>query len=174
MRKRLTLVVMMVLALAMIGTSLTYAGGRRQQRGNRAGAALTDEQRAEVKAMRESGASREEISAKLQEYGVDVPEKKGQRQRSGNGAELTEEQRAEIKAMRESGATREEIRAKLQEYGVDAPEKKGQRQGSGNRAELTEEQRAEIKAKVQEMKEAGASSKEIREAVRDMVQPQAE
>ena len=154
MGKRLSLVLTLVLALAMIGTSLTYAGGRGQkgQRGDRS--QMTEEQKAERR-------------AKMQE------------RKESAGAKLTEEQRTAIRekveALKAEGKSREEIRAArsemLKEYGVDVPER-GQRQRPGNRlgAKLTEAQRTEIKAMVQKMKAEAASSEDIRKAVREKVQ----
>lgn len=157
MGKRLTLVLTLVLALAMMGTSLTYAKGRGQkgQRGDRSGTQLTDEERAARR-------------AKMQE------------RREAAGAQLTDEQKAALQAkvqeMKDAGATAEEIRDARREllkgWGIDVPEKQGLHQGRGGRlgAQLTKEQRTAIRDRVREMKESGASSEDIRKAVREKVQ----
>ena len=154
MRKRLTLVLILVLAVAMLGTALTYAGGRgtrrsgqHQGRGLNLCADLTDEQqdaiREKVTELKEAGATREEIHTTVGEmlegFGVELPEDWDQRPRRGDGpfANLTEAQRNEIHQMvtdmKEAGASRAEIHetvgTMLQEFGVELPEDWGQHQG---------------------------------------------
>jgi len=96
---------------------------------------LTDDQREELKQtledMKEAGATQEEIreavNAKLDEWGIEVPENP----RCSNFMDqLTEEQREELQEkmqeLRESGASREEMmeaRLKLlKEFGIDMDE----------------------------------------------------
>ena len=156
MRKQLTLVLMLALAIAMVGTALTYAGGRgfrsggpRQGDGQNLRDRLSEEQQTAlhemVTDMRETGATREEIrearGAMLEEFGVELPENWGERK--GRGLDLrdslTEEQRTalheKVTEMKEAGATREEIhearREMLEGYGVELPEDFGQRGGLG-------------------------------------------
>jgi len=138
---------MLALTIAMVGTALTYAGGRGSRsdglrQGDRVNLrdSLTEEQQTMlhemVTEMREAGATREAIRAavgeKLREFGIEVPEDRGQRPRRADGpfANLTEDQRAEIRAkvteMKKAGAEREEIReavgAMLEGYGVELSE----------------------------------------------------
>ena len=104
-------------------------------------AQLTTEQRSELKdqigALRESGASAEEISAalaaQLTAAGVELPENFAERatQRETNRAERSA-QRAEIKTLvdglKAEGATRAEIRQALKEAGYEKPQR-GRRGG---------------------------------------------
>ena len=154
MRKRLTLVLILVLAVAMLGTALTYAGGgdtrrsgQHQGRGLNLCADLSDEQRNEIHQMvmdmKETGASREEIHTTVGEmlhgFGVELPEDWDQRPRRGDGpfANLSDEQRNEIHQMvmdmKETGASRAEIHetvgAMLHGFGVELPEDWDQHQG---------------------------------------------
>jgi DNA-binding transcriptional regulator YhcF (GntR family) len=205
MRKQLTLVIVLALTVAMIGTALTYAGGRGfRNAGRHQGscdgpcADLTEDQRTalreKVTEMKEAGATREQIreavGQMLTEFGVELPEDWSQRSMRGPGgfrflcADLTEEQRATIREkvqeLKESGVTREKVHeavgVMLQDFGIELPEDWNQRPmpGPGRfrllHADLTEEQRAAIREKVQEMRAAGNSRKEIREAVRGMFQ----
>ena len=197
MGKRLTLVLMLVLAVAIVGTALTYAGGRgfrngglRYGRGDGPFANLDDDQRAALKAkvteMKEAGATREEIGAARREmlegYGIEVPENWGERKGRGLNLRdsLTEEQRTalheKVTEMREAGAAREEIlearRTMLEGYGVELPENFGKRKGRGLnlRDSLTDEQRTALHEKVTEMREAGATREEIFEARRTMLE----
>ena len=112
--------------------------GRRGIFGNGPRLQLDATQRAELKALvdglRESEATREEVrtavDAKLDEWGVERPERPDGSEREGRHSALSEDQRAELKALvdglRESEATREEIRtavdAKLDEWGVERSE----------------------------------------------------
>lgn len=156
MRKQLTLVLMLALAIAMVGTALTYAGGRglrnggmRQGEGLNVRESLTEDQltalHGKVTEMREAGATREEIHAvrreMLEGYGIELPENFGQR--GGDGLNLreslTEDQltglHGKVTEMREAGATREEIhavrRTMLEGFGIELPEDFGQRGGLG-------------------------------------------
>ena len=100
MRKQLTLVLMLALAIAMVGTALTYAGGRglrnggmRQGEGLNVRESLTEDQltalHGKVTEMREAGATREEIHAvrrtMLEGFGIELPEDFGQRGGLGRG-----------------------------------------------------------------------------------------
>jgi DNA-binding transcriptional regulator YhcF (GntR family) len=142
---------------------------------------LTEEQRQELESLREemveAGATREEIReaihAQLEAWGVDVPERSGPR---GPQLDLTEEQKQELKQLRqelrEAGASREEIheaiRDQLEAWGIDPPERRMGRRGP--RPDLTEGQKQELKQLRQELREAGASREEIREAIRDQLE----
>jgi DNA-binding transcriptional regulator YhcF (GntR family) len=148
---------------------------------------LSSEQKEEllslITEMRESGASREEISeavhARLAEWGIDLPEGKPGRHGMlpwGVLQQLDEDQQAELKAlieeMRESGADREEIgkavKALFSEWGIDLPEWEPGRHGFlpwGVLQQLDEDQKAELGSLVGEMREAGKSHKEIRHAI---------
>ncbi|MFH1007875.1 MAG: hypothetical protein V1800_10300 [Candidatus Latescibacterota bacterium] len=189
MRKPLPLILMLALAGAMVGAALTYAGPGFHRGDSRQDCAagplssLTEEQRAAIRetisTMEAEGASPEEIRAAVsQEYGIELPERRGPPYGGGAGpfSNLTEEQRAAIRetisTMEAEGALPEEIRAAVSEqYGIELPERRGPRHGRGEGplSSLTEEQRAGIRAKVQEMKEADATREEIREAVRAML-----
>jgi len=148
---------------------------------------LTEEQRkaveGKVKAMRESGAAREEIHAEVSEmlkgYGVEMPEGRGAfRGHQAVLSRLTEEQRLSVRKkigkMREAGKSREEIHAQVREmlrgYGVEVPDRprKGERHGA-RMAGLSGEQRKAVREKVKAMREAGASREEIRSAVSGML-----
>lgn len=189
MKTRMTLLIAL-LALAMIATSFAQMGrgGNQSGHGNQHGSSsgerggdnLTDEQKQEIhdliSSMREEGATREEIKeavdALFAEWGVEKPNwgGKGKGDQDGNGKHpaLTEEQRAELKElvqkMKEDGATREEIKeavtALFAEWGIEMPERQG-RWGDL----LTEEQQEQLRTMIQEMKEQGATKKEIKAAI---------
>ncbi|MBC8228165.1 hypothetical protein H8E77_01290, partial [bacterium] len=147
------------------------------------GTTLTDEQRAgiqeRVTEMKDAGASRQEIrevvAEMLTEYGIEVPDAWFNRLGKGNYlcADLTDEQRTAIEEkvteMKEAGASRTEIREAvaemLAEYGIEVPDT-----WFNLGTNLTDEQRTAIQEKVTEMKEAGASREEIREAVAEMLE----
>ena len=192
MIKKFTLAAILLLAVVMATTPL--ANARRGNHALRGMAAdmrtnLTDEQRAaiqeKVTELKESGANRQEIrtavAEMLKEYGIEVPDAWFNRLGKGNYlcADLTDEQRTAIKEkiaeMKEAGASRKEIREAvaemLKEYGVEPPDRQAGRRGKGNRlgTNLTDEQRTTVKEKVTEMKEAGASREDIREAVAEML-----
>lgn len=94
---------------------------------------LTDEQREAIKLrvqeLREAGATREEIRAEitamLQEWGIELPA--FQHRRELWLGSLTEEQRAEIRQIVQDTReeTRAKITAKLEEWGVEVPEFQG-------------------------------------------------
>ncbi|MFH1312490.1 MAG: hypothetical protein ABIJ00_04615 [Candidatus Eisenbacteria bacterium] len=96
------------------------------------------------------------------------------------GELLTEEQREAVHdmvtEMREAGASRKEIhetvREMLEGWGIEPPEHGPRHPGPhGKLGELlTEEQREAVHDMVTEMREAGASRKEIHEAVREMLE----
>ena len=152
MRKQRTLVLVLVLAIAMVGTALTYAGGRGGGRGQGNG----------------------------QGQGQGLGQGQGQRVGMNLHDSLTEEQQTalhdKVTEMREAGATREEIqkarRGMLEGYGVELPENWGKRYGYGLdlHDSLTEEQQTALHEKVTEMKEAGAEREEIRKAVDTMLE----
>ncbi len=161
---------------------------------------LNDDQKEEVKTMiselKEDGATRMEIRdavrEKMQEYGIELPERSERGRRGPNGPgldmisdQLTEEQRTAIKdkieSMREEGADRKEIQkevhAMLESYGVEVPEHafrgpRGGRQPGWKflAKDLSDEQKTAIKDKVESMKEEGADRKEIHEEVRKMLE----
>ncbi len=160
---------------------------------------LSEEQRQAIKskieALHSQNATREEIAAAvadlLQSWGITVPddfaEKFGRFPRPGHEifAQLTEEQRKEvhdkIQELRSQGKSQEETAALVAEmltnWGVDVPDGfienfSAQRRGMFLLhiwSQLTEEQKQAIKDKREEMKNAGATSQEIREAIRKML-----
>mgnify|MGYP003961063661 CR=1 FL=1 len=171
---------------AMRGRGLhkAYQENRRAQM-DAIKANLTDEQQTElhelVSGLKDGETTREEIDAalgaKLQEFGVTLPENWGQT--PGQFAEanrLTEEQRTEIKtlvdAMEADGKTREEIHAAVEakhtEWGVvmlggpGGP--RGRHPVGGDR--LTEEQRTELGTLIESMKTDGMTREEIDAAIK--------
>jgi Spy/CpxP family protein refolding chaperone len=197
MVRRTILMLTLALAVAAVGTGLTYAGdhgfnpgGRHPGSGMHLFARLTDEQRAAVwdtlEEMWKTGASpweiHEAIGEKLSEYGVELPEYGDHHHGRGKRlfAGTTDEQRAEIremvKEMRASGASPEQIhdavRDKLREFGVERielPNPPPPHPWGGLRifAELSDEQRAEVWNMMEEMWNDGALPREIHEAVGD-------
>lgn len=149
-------------------------------------AQLTPEQReqlhAKVQELKGQGAPEEDIHGAVQEmlrdWGVEIPQRA-----PGPFAQLTPEQReqlhAKVQELKEQGASREEIgtaiREMLQDCGIEAPQQ-GQRLGAGQHLggglgwlqQLTPEQREELWAKVQELKDQGASQEEIHDAVQEL------
>jgi len=131
-----------------IRTALTelfkgWAGGRQGQgAGNRFGANLTDEQRAQlqakIKEMRAANAKPEDIKAAIAKlykgWGLEMPRGQGDGQGFGKGngfgANLTDEQRAQlqakIKELRDAGAKREAMKAAIDElykgWGLEPPQ----------------------------------------------------
>lgn len=103
------------------------------------------------------------------------------RQERGSWASLTEEQRTNVNAriiqLWKDGASVKEIRTAVremfQEYGVKPPEFQGEGP-SGTQshflANLTKEQRKTVWNKIKEMENQGASSKEIRASIREVLQ----
>lgn len=148
-------------------------GGKKENRPE-----LTDEQKAELKELRDSmiadGATREEIHAAIEalfaEWGIEMPDWNRGRtgQRDFSDPQLTDEQqeilRTTIADLRAADATRDEIHAAVEalyaEWGLEMPERDS-RWGDL----LTEEQQAELKALVQELKDADATREEIKAAV---------
>ena len=193
--KRLSVTLVLVLALG--GVALVYAGRTGSARAghghpgppHRFGEQLTREQREaihdRVTEMREAGASREEIHGAvrgmLEGYGIEPPEHGPEHPGPHGrlGGLLTEEQRKAldytVTEMREAGASRREIheavRATLKGWGIEPPGRgEGPPGPHGKLGELlNEEQREAIHKRVMEMREAGASHEEIREAVRVML-----
>lgn len=140
---------------------------------------LTETQQAElqelIQTMREDGASRDEIRdavhAKLDEWGVELPEHPMIIDRLGD--QLTDEQIAEleelVQTMKDEGANHKEIRdavhSKLAEWGIDTPNRREHRKFRDFGDQLNEAQRQELHALAQQLKEDGASRQEIRDAV---------
>jgi hypothetical protein len=179
--KKIGLILISVLAISVISGGIiltTYAFNDQKCRpfkqppfGN-----LTDEQKEEITTtmneLRESGATREEIrdaiTAKLTEWGIEVPEFKEPRLPPWT-SNLTDEQKEEITTtmneLRESGATREEIRdaitAKLTEWGIEVP-KDNLHPMPRWLQNLTAEQKIELKNLMDELKEKGASHEEFK------------
>jgi len=136
---------------------------------------LTAEQRqaieTKVTEMKAAEAGRSEIKKAvdqmLQDFGVELPERKSQRKHQHGGFfnQLTEEQKllidSKVKDMREAGANRKEIRkqvdAILKELGIEVPTK-------SKRQKLSSEQKAIIKQLLAE----GASPTQIRQAVAEL------
>jgi DNA-binding transcriptional regulator YhcF (GntR family) len=98
--------------------------------------------------------------------------------RGGFRSALTGEQRetihAKVEEMREAGASPEEIHAAVKEmldgWGIELPQDSGKRHPRHRIfSQLTEEQRETVRAKVEEMREAGASPEEVHAAVKEML-----
>lgn len=120
------------------GIDLPEPRGDGEGHGPRFMEQLTEDQREEIRQMvtemREAGATREEIHAavhaKLEGWGIEIPDHPGRGHRRQVMEQLTEEQREElhqmVMEMREADATREEIHAavreKLQAWGIELPE----------------------------------------------------
>lgn len=196
MIKKFALAAILLLAVMMATVLVANAGmGKNARTGKHAlvgmaacmGATLTDEQRAaiqeKVTEMKDAGASRREIreaiAEMLAEYGIEVPDEWFYRLGKGYYlcADLTDEQRTAIKEkvaeMKEAGASRQEIREAvaemLKEYGIELPAWSIYLGKCYLCSDLTDEQRTAIEEKVAEMKEAGASSDEIRDAIVEML-----
>ena len=77
-----------------------------------------------------------------------------------------------IKDMREQGASREEIHEAVKElfdeWGIEMPERPGHHQGPGFGDQLTGEQKETLKNTIRELREQGASRKEIHAAVKEL------
>jgi len=147
---------------------------------------LTDEQKAELQQLLEplrgSEATPEEtrdaISAKLEEWGIEIPEPNEQQRPEPRWmSQLTDEQKAELQqlldSLRESGATQEETReamnAKLQEWGIELPAPPEAREPPWM-SQLTDEQKAELQQLVESLKGSGATPQEIMDAVNAKLQ----
>ena len=136
----LILVSVLVLSAISVGIVLnTYAFDDQKRRPSKQPLFdnLTDEQKEELTAtmnqLREDGATREEIreavTAKLTEWGIEVPEENPHPMPRWL-QNLTEEQKVELQnlmdELKEKGASHEEIRtqidAKLQQWGIEIPE----------------------------------------------------
>jgi uncharacterized protein YoaH (UPF0181 family) len=157
---------------------------------------MTQEQREAVqdmiKEMKDQGATPEEIHTAVVEmlkgYGIELPEDCpgpfgfGLGPGGGFWKDLTEEQREavheKIREMREEGATREEIHTvvagMLEGYGIEVPEDCPGPFGfglgpGGFWKDLTKEQREAVHEKIKEMREQGATRKEIHTAVAEML-----
>ena len=130
---------------------------------------LTDAQKEELQEMIET--NREAVHAKLEEWGVELPDHPQMFDRLGG--QLTEEQQAEMKimiqTMKDDGASRKEIRdaihGKLEEWAIELPMRGEYHRFRGLGDQLTDAQRDELHALAQHMKEDRASRKEIRDAV---------
>ena len=120
-----------------IGAELEALGVELPERGlGRLGSLLTEEQqtalKAKIDALKEAGASREDIraavDAELEALGIERPERRGR-----FGSLLTEEQQAALKAkidaLKAEGATREDvhaaIHAEFEALGIELPERGG-------------------------------------------------
>ncbi|MEM3070900.1 MAG: hypothetical protein QW638_08420 [Candidatus Bathyarchaeia archaeon] len=149
---------------------------------------LTSDQRREIcqliQDMRGAGSSPQEIKeavdAKLAEWGIEASESPSPPPASWM-EHLTEEQRRDIRQlieeMRRNGASRGEIveavLQRLEEYGVDTTHIRVggaddgfMRRHRGPHLEyLTEEQRNELLQKIQELRESGASQRQIRDMI---------
>lgn len=139
---------------------------------------LTDEQRTEVhnliEQMKADEVAPEEIRAavgeRLESMGITLPECP-----QGLASQLAEDQLAEIQQIRdelkEADATREEIHeavtAKLDEWGIEVVRpQRMPRRGLGKN--LSPEQRNLLHDTVQEMRDAGATREEIRDAIAEL------
>ncbi len=179
---------LLTLVMTMAGLAQPGGHGHGQGRpgavGHWMGAQLTDAQRQQlqdtVQQLRAEGATPEEIRAAVDalfdEWGIERPQHKG--------PQLTDAQRQQlcetIQQLREQGATPEEIHdavaALFAEWGVEMPANfaghKGRRGrsfmrgGHGPcRAQLTEEQRETLRTTVQNLRDQGATRREIHDAV---------
>ena len=142
-------------------------------------AQLSDDQRQKLRdtvtALREQGATRQEIRAAVDalfaEWGIERPQPGDH----ANGPQLTDEQREQlhttVQGLREQDATPEEIHdavaALFQEWGIDMPENFPGRMGQNgfNCPRLTDEQREQLHATVQDLRDKDATREEIRAAV---------
>ena len=109
------------------------ADGLNDARARRHRLNLSDEQHAEISAMKENGATKEEIRAAVQTFKEANGGGKGKRPGRGRGPRLSEEQRLQISELKESGASKEEIRAAMQGYkeANGSATGKGPRRGRG-------------------------------------------
>jgi len=193
--------VLLIAALVAVGLvyALPQSGETGKQHGRNCLDQLTEEQREAldqlIQELRETGATREEIREAVQQYmeelGIDIEDCRGtmegfgRRGPMGGFNQLTEEQREalnqKIEELREAGATPEEIREAVQQYteelGIDI-EPFGIGEGFGHRGlygcydQLTEEQREALDQLIQELRDAGATREEIREAVQQFLEEQ--
>ncbi len=149
---------------------------------------LTDEQKEElqqlIQSLTDSGATRDEIrdalNAKLQEWGIQVPEQSGPHQGHFPWmSQLTDDQKEQIQqlieSLRESGATQEETRdavnVKLEEWGIELPEDMaGQPRLPPWMSQLTDEQKEELQQLIQSLRDSGATQEEIRDAINAKLQ----
>lgn len=148
---------------------------------------LNDEQREaiheKIREMRIENATREEIhtavSELLESYGIELSEEKFVRfGRMRITEKLTDEQREaihkQIEELKNREATKEEIRAAikemLKEYGVELPENRSEIHGRRIFMELlSEEERKSIREEVSRLRESGATHKEIKSSVTEML-----
>ena len=199
MKCRLVITLVIVLAVCAIAGTLAYAVGEKGPGpGHGRDLGLTEEQREalheRVLEMREAGASREEIHARIREmlqgWGIEVPERpeRGDRGcREGEGHrhprfldQLTEEQREAIHEkvleMREAGASPQEIheavREMLESYGVEVPDNWLEHRARHREifGQLNEEQRKAVHERMRELRQAGASREEIHATIREMLE----
>ena len=157
---------------------------------------LTEEQREAAKQkmqeLQDAGATHEEIREAMQQFmeelGIDTKEcgmkgQKGFGQKGFGGChdQLTEEQREaakqKIQELQDAGATDEEIREAMQQFmeelGINTEEcgmRVGQKGMGGCFDQLTEEQREAALQKIQELKDAGATPEEIKEAMHQFME----
>jgi DNA-binding transcriptional MerR regulator len=153
---------------------------------------LTDDQKTEIQqltqSMKDSGASQQEIrdaiNAKLQEWGIEVPEVP--LREPPWISQLTDDQKTQIEqmvqSMKDSGATPQEIRdalkAKLQEWGIQLPELRGGQPTNSTRplrdppwmSQLTDDQKVQIQQLIESLRASGATPHEIRDAVNAKLQ----
>lgn len=175
------------------GNENAYSESRRQLM-QELTANLTDEQKAELNALREQlrenqttpEAMQAALGEKLLSFGITLPDTWYQtRLEFEGGFTLTAEQRAGVQSLMESlkadGKTPEERRAAVVEllssYGVTVPDNfmLGPERGVGPRGDrgrgpvLSEEQRTAVDALVASMKEEGKTQAEIRTAVGELM-----
>ncbi len=182
---RITVIVTLTIFLGVLVSAAAPAS--EQDRGRGFLSCLTEEQREtveeKIKEMRSQGAGREEIRAAVGEmlkgYGIERPERRVQgRGRTMLMEKLTEEQRRAVqektREMRKDGANRKEIRVAIGEmlkgYGIESPRKHiKDRIRKRVMEKLTEDQSKAVREKVKEMRDRGASRKEIRAAMNEML-----
>ena len=117
-----TLVLALASTTAMAERSGGHHGGKKHMARMQQELGLTDEQVAEMRAIRQSGGSQEEVQAvlteeqqsKAKEFRIEMKAPRGERMsRMQQHLDLSDAQVAQMKEIREQGGSREEIHAVL-------------------------------------------------------------
>jgi hypothetical protein len=175
------------ICMSSIAWSQIKTNSSRQGHRNSVMSQLTTDQRQELKAkvqaMKQAGASKEDIRTTVQSmlHGWGITTNQGGK--GSWGAQLTDDQKkqleAKVQAMKKAGASEADIKtavqAMIQSWGINMPNKAGQSgRGSWLRgnwmSQLTDDQKKQLEAKVQAMKQTGASKDDIKTAIQNMVQ----
>ncbi len=146
---------------------------------------LTDTQKAaleqKIKELKEAGKSPREIHSAigdmLKQWGIQIPQRPSKPPTPPWMTNLTDTQKAsleqKINELKEAGKSPQEIRSAvdemLQQWGIQVPQRSGDHPTQPWMGNLTEEQREALKQKIEEMKAAGASPREIHSAIGDML-----